>query len=173
MVACPFQIPAYEYRDALAPRVRKCTFCFEKITREGGAPACAKMCPREAIEFGPREAVLVLAQDRIANAGTRYRKHGPYVNRVYGDREVGGTAWMYISPVPFEQLGFLALPDDAPPRLTEAIQHSIFKSFVPPLAVYSVLGVIMHLFRESGQGENDGPPPDGGGPAAEERTETL
>jgi len=148
MVACPFQIPAYEYRDPLAPRVRKCTFCFDRISKEGGAPACAKMCPMEAIEFGPREEVIAMARDRISNGGTPYRRHRPYVNRIYGEREVGGTAWMYISPVPFEKAGFLALPEEAPPRLTEAIQHAIFKGFVPPLAVYSLLGVVMHLFRE-------------------------
>ena len=158
MVACPFQIPAYEYRDALAPRVRKCTFCFERISKEGGAPACAKMCPKEAIEFGPRDAVLALARARVGGNGTEFRKHGKYVDRIYGEKEVGGTGWMYISPVPFEQLGFLALPEGAPPRLTEAIQHGIFKNFIPPLAVYSLLGVVMHLFRERGEagaGEGD------------------
>ena len=37
MVACPFQIPAYEYHNALTPQVRKCNFCFEEI--EEGQPA--------------------------------------------------------------------------------------------------------------------------------------
>ena len=29
-----------------------------------------------------------------------------YVNHVYGEEEVGGTSWLYISPVPFDELGF-------------------------------------------------------------------
>jgi formate dehydrogenase beta subunit len=156
MVACPFQIPAYEYRDAFTPRVRKCTFCFDRISKEGGAPACAKMCPKEAIEFGPREEVLALARQRVAGNGTPYRRHGTYEPRIYGEKEVGGTGWVYVSPVPFEQLGFLSLPEGAPPRLTEAIQHGIFKNFIPPLAVYSLLGVVMHLFRERGEGAYPG-----------------
>ncbi len=35
--------------------------------------------------------------------------------------------------------------DDTPiPERTEKIQHGIFKSFVPPLALYALLGLIMH-----------------------------
>jgi Fe-S-cluster-containing dehydrogenase component len=37
MVACPFQLPAYEYELALTPQVRKCQFCFTKISG-GGSP---------------------------------------------------------------------------------------------------------------------------------------
>ena len=52
MVACPFEIPAYEYFDPLNPKVRKCTFCFERISKKGGLPGCAAICPVEAITFG-------------------------------------------------------------------------------------------------------------------------
>jgi Fe-S-cluster-containing dehydrogenase component len=162
MVACPFQLPAYEYRDPMTPRVMKCNFCFERVFKEGGVPACAKMCPKEAIEFGPREDVLALARERITNPGTRYRRHGSYVPAIYGEREAGGTAWMYISPVPFADLGFLVLPETAPPRLTEAIQHGIFTGFIAPAAAFSLLGLIMYMFRDrtggkgSGRGEGTG-----------------
>jgi formate dehydrogenase iron-sulfur subunit len=36
-----------------------------------------------------------------------------YVNHIYGEHEAGGTSWMYISPVPFEYLGF---PTNIPKR---------------------------------------------------------
>lgn len=29
-----------------------------------------------------------------------------YVQHIYGEKEVGGTEWIYISDVPFEKLGF-------------------------------------------------------------------
>lgn len=29
-----------------------------------------------------------------------------YIKHVYGEKEYGGTSWLYISDVPFEQLGF-------------------------------------------------------------------
>ncbi|MEJ2190421.1 MAG: 4Fe-4S dicluster domain-containing protein [Acidobacteriota bacterium] len=54
MLACPFQMPAYEYEEAVAPRVRKCTFCFERVVEHGLQPACASICPEEAITFGRR-----------------------------------------------------------------------------------------------------------------------
>ena len=65
-----------------------------------------------------------------------------------------GTA--LLSTLAAHDLGFLSLPESAPPRLTESIQHGIFKNFVPPLAVYSLLGVVMHLFRERGEAAHTG-----------------
>jgi hypothetical protein len=29
-----------------------------------------------------------------------------YVNHIYGEHEVGGTSWLYLSAVPFEKIGF-------------------------------------------------------------------
>jgi formate dehydrogenase iron-sulfur subunit len=29
-----------------------------------------------------------------------------YVDHVYGEKEAGGTGWLYLSRVPFEKLGF-------------------------------------------------------------------
>lgn len=51
MVACPFNIPAYTYDDPYSPVIRKCTMCFERVTRQGGIPACVKICPQEALTF--------------------------------------------------------------------------------------------------------------------------
>ncbi|MCX6996995.1 MAG: 4Fe-4S dicluster domain-containing protein [Kiritimatiellaeota bacterium] len=44
MVACPFQIPAFEYHKALQPRIMKCDFCFEQ-RKNGDLPACVQICP--------------------------------------------------------------------------------------------------------------------------------
>ncbi len=141
MVACPFQIPAYEYDNALTPQVRKCTFCLERISKEGGVPACVEICPPQCLTFGRRSKLLELAHNTIRN------NPGSYVNHVYGEHEVGGTSWLYLSSVPFEDLGFPKLGDAAPPRITESIQHGVFKNFLPPLALFGLLGGIMHHFR--------------------------
>ncbi len=58
MVACPFQIPAYEYKNALTPQVRKCMFCSERVINEGKKPACVEICPNEALTFGTRRELL-------------------------------------------------------------------------------------------------------------------
>jgi Fe-S-cluster-containing dehydrogenase component len=100
MVACPFDVPAYEFHDPLHPRVRKCTFCFESRVKDGKAPACIEACPREVMTFGKRSELVTLAHQKIGRQPERY------VDYVYGEHDVGGTSWMYLSGVPFEQIGF-------------------------------------------------------------------
>lgn len=141
MVACPFQVPAYEYEDAFAPRVRKCTLCQERV-QAGDVPACAAMCPPMAITFGQRSELLELAHEKIAQHPERY------VDHVYGEHEVGGTAWLYLVPRRVEDLGFLKLGNEPVPNLTEALQHGLFRFGVLPVAVFGFLGALMKLTGE-------------------------
>jgi len=147
MVACPFQIPAYEYDDPLTPRVRKCEFCFDRLA-EGKAPACATACPEEAISFGRRENLLKMARERLIKPETAHRDKVLYLDHIFGETEAGGTSWLYLSSLPFQSLGFPMVPESAPPRLTEAIQHGIFKDFVPPLGLLGLLAVAMHALKD-------------------------
>jgi len=137
MVACPFQIPAYEYHDPVTPRVRKCNFCLDRISAEGGQPACAAICPKEAITFGKRKALIDLARQRIR------KDPGRYVDHIYGETEVGGTCWLYVSGVPFEKIRFPALPDRPLPETTETIQHSLFSHLWSPFALFAALGAVV------------------------------
>ena len=157
MVACPFQIPAYEYHNAFTPVVRKCTFCFERVLLRGGQPACAAICPQEVMLFGRRADLLQAAKNRISSRPDRY------VSRVYGEEEVGGTDWMYLAEVPFEKLGLLALDHQPVIRLTESVQHALFKNFLPPLGLYALLGALMWVFRERNPDSHQTQDP-GGGP---------
>ena len=44
---------------------------------------------------------------------------GKYVDHIYGKDEAGGTSWIYLSAVPFEQLGFnTKIPAVKLPNLT-------------------------------------------------------
>jgi len=142
MVACPFQVPSYEYDNSLTPQVRKCGFCFERVSQEGKLPACAEICPPMCLTFGKRSELLEVARQKIENQPQRYIPH------IYGEHEVGGTAWLYLAGKPFEELGMLSLGDKPVPQLTETIQHSIFKFGIPPLMLYALLGVTMRAFRE-------------------------
>ena len=147
MVACPFQVPAYEYAEALKPQVRKCTFCSERLA-DGKKPACVSICPNEALTFGTRQELIDLAKSRILAAPEKYADY------VYGVSEVGGTSWMYLAPTSFDHTELPKLSDEAIPPITETIQHGIFKSFIPPLALYGVLGLVMHSMKDS-SGEED------------------
>ena len=142
MVACPFQVPAYEYGEALKPRVMKCTFCEHRL-EEGKKPACVGICPNEALTFGTRQQLIDLAKERIK------AKPDLYYDHVYGETEVGGTSWMYLASTDFINTELPKLTSEPIPHTTEAIQHGVFKSFVPPLALYGLLGLIMHSLRDN------------------------
>lgn len=98
MIACPFDIPTYEYDKAFTPRIMKCTMCYPRLV-EGRLPGCVEACPTEAFAFGKRDDLLKMGRERIRRYPARY------VDHIYGEREVGGTNWLYLSGVPFKDLG--------------------------------------------------------------------
>jgi Fe-S-cluster-containing dehydrogenase component len=98
MIACPFEIPAYEYSRALEPRIMKCTLCHPRLL-EGKLPGCVESCPTEALTFGRRDELLALARERMR------RFPGRYIDHIYGELEMGGTSWLTISGTPFRELG--------------------------------------------------------------------
>ena len=145
MAACPFQVPGYEYENAFTPEVRKCTFCFSRRTAHGKPPACVQSCPMQVMTFGKRTDLIKMAHERIDRNPDRYYPH------VYGEHEVGGTAWMYLSRIPFQEIDLPELGTKAIPQHTEPIQHAIFKYFIPPFALYGALGAIMWSTRPKKQ----------------------
>ena len=149
MIACPFQIPSFEYHEALNPKIRKCDFCFER--RKGGElPACVGICPVEALTYGPREDLVRIARDRVKRYPARY------INHVFGEYEVGGTDWMYLAGVDFALLQFPKLGRSEAPGVSETIQHGIFAYFVPPASLYALLGVLMWISKNRpGSGEEE------------------
>jgi formate dehydrogenase iron-sulfur subunit len=99
MVSCPFDIPKFEY-NSWNPKIQKCNLCWEQRLKDGGIPACVEACPTETLIFGTKRELVEEARSRI------YREPKKYVNYIYGENEVGGTSWIYLSAVPFEQIGF-------------------------------------------------------------------
>ncbi|MCK5124894.1 MAG: 4Fe-4S dicluster domain-containing protein [candidate division Zixibacteria bacterium] len=148
MVACPFQIPAYEYKEALKPRVMKCTFCYDLIHNDK-KPACVESCPVEALTFGKRGDLIKHAHVKIEAAPNNYYDH------VFGENEIGGTSWMYLANKDFINYDLPKLEEEKIPSLTESIQHGIFKSFLPPLALYGFLGLVMHSIRQDKKKEEE------------------
>ena len=108
MSACPFGIPTYQWEKA-SPWIRKCTFCADRQA-QNLQPACCGTCPSGALKFGNRRDLIDEAHSRITAQPQLYYDH------VYGEEEVGGTAWMYISPVPFEELHFAQVSDEPAPK---------------------------------------------------------
>ena len=109
LVACPFSVPRYQW-SKLVPYVTKCDMCAARRAK-GQPPACVEACPVQASIAGNREEILEEAQRRILN-------DPQYVKHIYGSDEVGGTSVFFISDVPFEKLGFAAVPKQPMPVLT-------------------------------------------------------
>jgi len=150
MVACPFQIPAYEFHDQLTPRVMKCSLCSERTLAEGKLPACVEICPREALFFGPRDELVTLAWDKIRNAPDRYVQH------VYGQHEAGGTSVLMLADRDFQKVELPDLPDKSPATITESIQHGIFRGFSGPIMLFGLMAVLMKSSSDKRkEGEDD------------------
>jgi Fe-S-cluster-containing dehydrogenase component len=98
MIACPFEIPTYEYDEPLTPRVMKCTMCHPRLM-EGKLPGCVEACPTEALVFGKRDDLIKVARQRIDTFPERYTNH------IYGEHEMGGTNWLYLSSTAFNSIG--------------------------------------------------------------------
>ena len=128
MLACPFQVPAYEWSKAL-PRVRKCDMCYQRLA-SGGITACSEACPAGATITGDRETIFQEARKRLGERPADY-------NGALGLTEVGGTSVLMLSAVPLEQFGFSAkLPKEPLPPLTGRVL-----SFVPD--ILGVGGVLL------------------------------
>lgn len=144
MWACPFGVPTADW-DSLAPEIHKCNLCHERASepapteRNGvpltpeeqaaftavhSVPACVKQCPAGALKFGDRAELLKEAHARIAE------HPGKYVDHVYGEKEAGGTAMLYLASVPFTQLGFPEVQHEAYPK-----RSAVALGAVPPAVV--------------------------------------
>lgn len=146
MIACPFNIPAYSYSSAINPLVKKCIFCYYTRVKDGRPPACVEICPQQVMTFGRRSDLIELAHNRIEN------NPGKYVNKLFGEKAVGGTSWMYLSSVDFEKVGF----DDH--MQNEPIISNVkdFLGFVPMvLAIWPALFTGVHLLATKNKGNHD------------------
>ncbi len=149
MMACPFTVPTFEFNKAIQPRILKCTFCLPR-TEKGQAPACAEACPQGVMTFGKREEILEIAKERILRNPSRYNE------KIYGERDGGGSSWVYLAGVPFEFLEFPPIKEEAPAEMSETLMHSVFKKLVPPLSILGVLGASMWIFtRKTENADNE------------------
>lgn len=141
MISCPFDIPKFEYQST-NPQIVKCDMCINLIS-EGEIPACAYNCPEEALMYGKRSDLLREARRRIHDEPDKYVEH------IYGEHEAGGTSWLYLSPVPFNELG-----------MNTNIQHtsypSLTKGFISSIAPVDILlpAVLLGIYEATKKTDN-------------------
>jgi formate dehydrogenase iron-sulfur subunit len=136
MVACPFEVPKFEWEKPL-PYIRKCTFCTDRL-KDGLQPACAEACPVGAIAFGERDGLIAEAENRIQSSPNEY------VNHIYGRDELGGTSMLYLSHIPFEELGLPTLGSEPVTRLSEVV--ATYGTPSVALSVATLLGGVYYWF---------------------------
>ncbi len=148
MIACPFGIPKYEWSKGL-PLVRKCTGCYDRVVA-GLQPACATACPT-AIEYGPRDEMVKIAEQRLANNPDKY------IRKIYGLDEAGGTTVLYLTSLPFDELGFKDVTQRALPEYTWQALRFVPASFLAVGSTLSALSWITHrrerLMKEKANAE--------------------
>jgi formate dehydrogenase iron-sulfur subunit len=132
MVSCPFDIPKFEYGE-WNPKLQKCTMCNERL-EVGQKPACVDACPTDALMFGSRLENLEVARHRI------YSHPDKYFHQIYGEREVGGTGYIYLSAVSFDQIGFRSDLGTRPyPEYTKEFLYAV------PMILFGVPAFLLGL----------------------------
>ena len=134
-IACPYHVPKFEW-NAFNAKIVKCEFCRPRLDK-GFEPACTSVCPTHAVIFGAREDLLSQAKTRIEQSPDKY-----FEKRVYGEHEAGGTQVLYLSHVPFEEIGLPNLGTVAIPERLKW-QKLLYKFLALPLLMYAMLASVM------------------------------
>ena len=153
MVACPYNIPKYEYHDPFG-QLQKCQFCNQKGVERidnGLLPGCVEVCPTGAIIYGQREELLAEAKKRLAlkqgdeykypreriDAGLEHEKAIPsYHPHVYGETEGGGTQVFVLTGLPHEKLDLPDMPSKSYGARSETVQHTLYQGMMLPFAAF-------------------------------------
>ncbi len=109
--ACPYDVPR---RDEKSGLMSKCTMCNERINA-GMLPACVKVCPTGAMNFGERDEMLKLAEERLARVKKTFPKamlaDPQDVNVIFlltDDPQFYHTSAVALGPAGYRRKDFLA-----------------------------------------------------------------
>jgi ferredoxin len=171
VAACPFGVPRFTY-DTPKPIISKCQLCRHRL-EDGKYAACATVCPTGATLFGKvkdlkaeiarRKALApgtltTFPRGKVGGGDTYQGRVGRYVERVYGEHEIGGTQVLHLSGVPFELLDKPELPDVPPAAVSETIQHGVYYGLIAPA---TFLGILVAAARRNMRAAEPPPPPGG------------
>ena len=141
MISCPFDVPKFEY-NSWNPKIQKCSMCAERL-EQGQKPACVEACPTDALMFSSKRQLMEVARVRIYSHPERY------VHKIYGEYEVGGTGWLYLSAVPFEEIGFRTDLGTTPyPEYTKPFLYGV------PLALFGLPALLLGLSQLAHNDDN-------------------
>ncbi len=141
---CPFNIPRISAKDQKA---YKCTLCSDRVA-VGQAPACAKVCPTQAISFGTKADMVAWADKRIADLKERgYKNAG-----LYNPAGVGGTHVMYVLKHVDKPEIYAGLPKD--PKISPLVE--LWKGVTKPILLAGVgIAALAGFFHYVTHGPNE------------------
>jgi Fe-S-cluster-containing dehydrogenase component len=156
-IACPFNVPKFEWAAAF-PLIVKCELCRHRAdpAKTGplavANPACAEVCPRQAVVFGRRSELLAEARRRLA------AEPGRYNGRIYGEKEGGGTQVLHLAAagVTFAELGFPDLPERSAAQFSESVSHAPYLYGATPVALYAALAFVVRRNAKREEAEQAG-----------------
>jgi Fe-S-cluster-containing dehydrogenase component len=148
-VACPFEVPKFEWNKA-TPKLVKCELCKERL-HAGKEPACSSVCPRKAVVFGKREDLLKDAHERLDETPARYNP------KIYGETDAGGTQVLYLSKagITFQDLGLPDLGNESVPKQQRSVQHGIYNAFLAPAGLFVALAAAVWRTSKAEEAEKE------------------
>lgn len=167
-LACPFNIPKFEY-DKAFPKIVKCEMC-RHLQAKGEIPACCAACPTGAGLFGRVSDLLKEGHRRLSFKPGQYQDYPihsldsgqrrsaevrGYHPHLYGETETGGTQYMLLAGVPFENLGLPPLGPESSARLSETIQHTVYQGLAAPALLLG--GLVYTVYRRTEAERHDEP----------------
>ncbi|MEN6374266.1 MAG: 4Fe-4S dicluster domain-containing protein [Smithella sp.] len=165
---CPWQIPQRQSGVGIYLHILpnfmgngvmyKCDLCVERLSALQ-KPACVDACPQKAMIHGARRDIYALAEERASKIN----------GFIYGKKENGGTATLYVSDVPFELInktmkkkpGRPDMPVDVKRRMAETDGLGKATLAAPVLGVMAAgVGLSFKWFYRrkdqiKGEGENE------------------
>jgi hypothetical protein len=72
------------------------------------------------------------------------REVTPYIQKIYGEKDGGGTQILYLAGVPFEKLGMPGLTETSDAKRSETLNHTIYKGMIAPVVFLGGLLYVVH-----------------------------
>ena len=133
--ACPFDVPRHvggHNPFDTGAIINKCTGCVDRI-EQGRSPACVFTCQPGALQFGERDDMIKMGEERVAEL----KEKGFSQARLYGKDECGGLHSINVLKYGIEQY---ELPDK--PKVSGLVGAS---QFMKPLTGVGAVGIVAGL----------------------------
>jgi formate dehydrogenase beta subunit/formate dehydrogenase gamma subunit len=126
---CPFNVPRLHSNTG---KMAKCTLCVDRV-QVGLEPACIKACPTGCLQFGTKEDMVAMGNDRVAQL-----KAGGFPNAsLYDPAGVDGTSVVTVL-AHGDHPEWYELPAD--PKVPVSVM--LTKSVLKPLGMFGIFATV-------------------------------